>query len=73
MHQDSAGATETPEAGPGSLRACEACSAEFQAKRDWQRFCSAPCRKAYHAKLTPEALRRDLDAALRRIEALERG
>jgi hypothetical protein len=73
MHQGSAGATETPEAGSGSLRACEACSAEFQAKREWQRFCSTPCRQAYHAKMTPEALRRDLDELRRREAKLEAG
>lgn len=71
-HQDSAGAPESARTPSGSQEAvCEACGAIFRPRRDWQRFCGAPCRKTYHAKLTPEALRRDLDELRRRVAALE--
>jgi hypothetical protein len=50
---------------------CAACGAPFKPRREWQKFCSTPCRQAYHAKLTPEALRRDLDELRKRVAELE--
>jgi len=43
----------------------------FTPKRAWQRFCSPKCRKTFHASMTPEALRRELDDLKRRVAALE--
>lgn len=57
--------------GPRSPEArCEACGRIFSPKREWQRFCTTPCRQAFHAKLTPEALRRDIDELRRQVAAL---
>jgi protein-arginine kinase activator protein McsA len=53
---------------PGRARlACPTCDVAFVQNRPQQRFCSTRCRNAYHQKLTPEALHRqieDLKAAL---------
>lgn len=62
MHQDSA----------GEPRACQACSEAFKPARRWQRFCSPACRKSYNAKMTPEALRRDLDELREKVSKLVR-
>lgn len=38
-------------AGKRSI-SCLKCHAEFKRKREWQRFCSAGCRIAYHNNVT---------------------
>ena len=52
--------------------ACVTCGVSFLQNRPQQRFCSTKCRNAYHQKLTPEALHRqieDLKAQLAAIKA----
>ena len=44
MHPRNAGAEN---AAPGTL--CRQCRVIFVPKRSWQRFCSAACRRIYHA------------------------
>ena len=34
-------------------RACKQCGAEFSPTRDWQEFCSVPCRLRYNNELRP--------------------
>jgi hypothetical protein len=67
MHSDSAGAKLPP---PEAI--CPVDGTRFAPKRSWQKFCSDQCRNTFHHSLTPEALRRDLDAmraALAEIKA----
>lgn len=56
------------EAQSAALPACETCGAHFTPKRGWARFCSTPCRNAFHgAERRKEAIRAralDLYAAL---------
>jgi protein-arginine kinase activator protein McsA len=67
MHSEPAGAKQ-----PKQLT-CETCSTLFTSKRHWQRFCSDKCRNDYHHRLTPESLRRDLDAMRAELAALKNG
>lgn len=51
---------------------CATCGTSGPQNRPQQRFCSTKCRNAYHQKLTPEALHRqieDLKAQLATIKA----
>lgn len=63
MHSEAAGAKEL---------VCDVCRVQFKVKRGWQRFCSASCRNAYHRTMTPESLRKDIDALRAANEELSR-
>lgn len=57
---------------PGAQATCPVCKAAFTPKRSWQRFCSPPCRKAYHSAPDPVAmLRREVEELRERIEKIE--
>lgn len=73
MHSDSAGATQDAGKPSGKAKTCRACQSPFQPRRTWQHFCSPRCRNAWHSSMTPEAMRRDLDALAARVAALEAG
>lgn len=51
--------------------ACPTCATPFVQNRPQQRFCSVKCRNAYHQKLTPEALHRQLEALQAALAALK--
>lgn len=67
----SAAGTHSEAAGAKEI-ACGTCRAPFRPKRGWQKFCSDACRNAFHHRLTPEAMRRELDQALAAAEQLRR-
>lgn len=57
---------------PGRAQlACPTCATSFVQNRPQQRFCSVKCRNAYHQKLTPEALHRQIEDLTARITALK--
>lgn len=70
-HLDSAGATQDAAKPSEAGKSCRACQSQFQPRRAWQHFCSPKCRNAWHTSMTPEAMRRDLDALAARVAALE--
>ena len=73
MRLCNAGATLPGEMVSGSTQAsCAACGEIFSPSRQWQRFCGALCRRNFHARLTPEALRKDLEELRKRVEELEK-
>jgi hypothetical protein len=43
----------------------------FTPKRAWQKFCKTPCRKTFHASMTPEVLRRELHELKAKVARLE--
>jgi hypothetical protein len=43
----------------------------FAPRRAWQKFCKTPCRKTFHASMTPEVLRREIDELKKRVAELE--
>lgn len=71
MHSEAAGAAPAATEGKGSLKPCAACQKPFAARRKWARFCSTNCRNEWHRSMTPEAMRRDIDELLRKVQALE--
>ncbi len=70
-HLDNAGATQPDRKPSGKAQPCRACRSPFTPRRAWQHFCSPKCRNAWHTSMTPEAMRRDLDALAARVAALE--
>lgn len=62
--------SEKPQAK--EIACARGCGLLFVPKRQWQKFCSTKCRNEFHHSLTPEALRRDIDADNARIVELER-
>ena len=66
-------ATQGAETHSGSLKPCATCLRPFRPVREWQRFCCTRCRQTYHASMTPDALRRDLDDLKSRLKYLEEG
>jgi hypothetical protein len=68
MHSDSAEATR-----PTGAMLCPVDGAPFTPKRPWQKFCSDRCRSTWHQSMTPEALRKDLDALRAAVDALAAG
>lgn len=68
MHSDSAAATQEPGAA-----LCPVDGTPFTPKRSWQKFCSDRCRNTWHQSMTPEALRKDLDAIRAAVDALKAG
>ena len=65
-------AEQTHQVDPSAMRKCRACPILFAPKRRWQEFCSDRCRKAFHASMTPEAIRRALDDLSARVTELEK-
>lgn len=65
-----------PQNAPNAFHAtkavCPVCKVEFEAKRRWQRFCSAACRRKHHA--TPDdaaKLRKELEELRERVARIE--
>lgn len=66
MHSEAASAPQK-----GKEVRCPVDDRPFVQRRPWQKFCSTGCRNAWHHSMTPEALRKDLDALRRRLDELE--
>lgn len=57
MHSGADSALPAPKAAQGGEATCRACPSLFRQKKPWQHFCSAKCRRAWHAWTKPEAVR----------------
>ena len=53
-------------------RTCKQCSAEFSPTRDWQEFCSVPCRLRYNNSLLPMSDTKRLGRTVARRKAKAR-
>jgi len=62
---------DKPEQSQREPVACGACRQPFVPTRPWSRFCSTKCRNLFHQSLTPDALRRDIDALRTQVAELE--
>lgn len=51
---------------------CPVCPVVFPQNRPHQRFCSTKCKNIYHGSMTPQVLRRDLDALREQVAELTR-